>query len=60
MFFRRSGALGYTLPPLTGLRKCRPHDENFVSELLTKNASMAAELRGIVLGEIFPYNRHGC
>jgi len=35
----RACALGYNLPPLTGLRKGRPHEEDFVSELLTQQAS---------------------
>jgi len=30
----RACALGYNLPPLTGLRKGRPHEEGFVNELM--------------------------
>jgi hypothetical protein len=35
----RAGALGYNLPPLTGLRKGRPHEEDFVRGLLTHDTS---------------------
>ena len=31
----RACALGYNLPPLTGLRESGPNEEDFVSELLT-------------------------
>jgi len=31
--------LGYNLPPLTGLRKDRRHEKDFVSELLTQDTS---------------------
>ena len=37
----RACALGYNLPPLTGLRKGRPHEEDFVSGLLTQDTSWA-------------------
>ena len=35
-------ALGYNLPPLTGLRKGRPHEEDFVNELMRHNISFVA------------------
>jgi len=35
----RACALGYNLPPLTGLRKGRPHEEDFISGLLTQDTS---------------------
>ena len=38
----RAGALGYHLPPLTGLRRDRPHEEDFVSELLTQDTNGAS------------------
>jgi WD40 repeat protein len=34
----RACALGHNLPPLTGLRKNRPHKEDFVGELLTQDS----------------------
>ena len=37
----RAHALGYYIPPLTGLRKGPPHEEDFVSELLTQDTSVA-------------------
>jgi len=39
--FPRACALGYTLPPLAGLRKDRPHEKDFVSEPLTQDARRA-------------------
>ena len=39
----RAYALGYNLPPLTGLRKHRPHEEDFVSELLTHYTGLAIQ-----------------
>ncbi|MGO8735369.1 MAG: hypothetical protein ACLQVM_21535, partial [Terriglobia bacterium] len=35
--FPRACALGYNLPPLTGLRKGHPHVEDFNCELLTQD-----------------------
>jgi predicted RNase H-like HicB family nuclease len=43
--------VGYNLPPLRGLRKVRPHEENLVSELLTQDTrSPTSEMKyvGIV------------
>ncbi|MGO8734700.1 MAG: hypothetical protein ACLQVM_18145, partial [Terriglobia bacterium] len=37
--FPRACALGYNLPPLTGLRKGHPHVEDFNCELLTQDTS---------------------
>src|SRR5271167_407983 len=48
----RACALGYNLPPLTGLRKGRPHEEDFVNELVTqdtrrkKHGRVTAQLPG--------------
>ena len=38
----RAYALGYNLPPLTGLRKDRPHEKHFVSELLIQDTNGAS------------------
>ena len=35
----RACALGYDLPPVTGLQKGRPHEEDFFSELPTQDTS---------------------
>ena len=40
----RACALGYNLPPLMGLRKGRPHEEDFVSGLLTQGTRSVSEI----------------
>ena len=41
-YFTASYAVGYVLPPLTGLRNGRAQGEGFISELLTQDTSFLA------------------
>jgi len=49
----RAYALGYFLPPLTGLRKACSHEENFVNELPTGDTSLRLTLPFLARPNLF-------